>query len=193
MLHLLAITIGLLLALGLEASVEWLHHQSLVRESEERISLEIRDNRKRLAAESAALPVEEAQLQALLKWVNDLQDSRPAKIPQGMRWAATRLGASAWNTSAVSGATAHMTYEEIQRYAQIYSMQDTYNSNMDRYLNSRFEMFAFLERLNLPDKPSSAEFEAAKRVIANQIVTGRGLLEIIQALTFDVGVLSPVR
>lgn len=38
MVHLLAITIGLLIALGLEASVEWLHHRSLVREARENMS-----------------------------------------------------------------------------------------------------------------------------------------------------------
>jgi hypothetical protein len=38
MVHLLAITIGLLIALGLEAAVEAVHHRSLVREARHNIA-----------------------------------------------------------------------------------------------------------------------------------------------------------
>ena len=44
MVHLRAITIGLLIALRLEATVEWRHHRSLASEAGENISHEIRDN-----------------------------------------------------------------------------------------------------------------------------------------------------
>ena len=56
MLHLLAITIGLLIALGLEASVERMHHRYLVREARENIAREVRDNQQSLAREMSALP-----------------------------------------------------------------------------------------------------------------------------------------
>jgi hypothetical protein len=48
MLHLLAITIGLLIALGLEGSVEWMHHRHLVREAKENIAQEIHHNAESL-------------------------------------------------------------------------------------------------------------------------------------------------
>jgi hypothetical protein len=178
MLHLLAITIGLLLALGLEASVEWVHHHNLVREAKDNIMREVRDNRRNLAMELNSLPAEKSQLEGLLRSVNDIQHGRAAKVPPGMDWAAVHLFQSAWNTSASSGATAYMNYAEAKAYSQVYVMQDLYNSMMDRYLRSRFEMFGLLMRLSLSDKPSAAEFEAGKRAITEQIVTGQGLLEV---------------
>jgi hypothetical protein len=75
-----------------------------------------------------------------------------------------------------------MSYAEIRGYSQIYSLQDVYNSAMDHYVSQRFEMFAFLTRLSLHDKPDATEFDAAKRAIAEQIVTGQGLLELVRSL-----------
>ena len=70
MVHLLAITIGLLIALGLEASVEWMHHRRLVHEARQNIAQEIRDNQQNLAKEMSSLPREEDQLEKLLKVIS---------------------------------------------------------------------------------------------------------------------------
>ena len=59
--HMLAITLGLLIALGLEATVEWLHHRSLVREARENIRQEISENQRNLAAELKSLPAEKTR------------------------------------------------------------------------------------------------------------------------------------
>lgn len=182
MVHLLAITIGLLLALGLEASVEWVHHRNLVREAKENISREIHDNRQSLAKELNVLPVEQGQLESVLGKVNDLQHGRRAQMSQGMRWASIRLSDSAWRTSASSGATAYMSYAEAKRYSRLYAVQEIYDATMERYLNSRLAMYGFLVRLSLPERPSSAEFEAGKRAITDGIVTGQALLEIGKGL-----------
>jgi hypothetical protein len=168
----------LLLALGLEAGVQGIHHHNLVREAEGNMSREIRENRLSLAKELASLPAEKAQLEGLLRSVNDLQYGRGNKFPQGMRWATIGLSDSAWSTSASSGATAYMGYAEANRYAHVYAMQKTYGTALERYVNLRFQMFGFLTRMNLPDKPSAAEFEAPKAVIGEQIVMNQVLLEI---------------
>lgn len=71
MLHLPAITIGLLIARGLEASVEWIDHRHLVREAKENIAQEIHDNAESLAQEMNSLPLEEKQLEKLLIVVSE--------------------------------------------------------------------------------------------------------------------------
>src|SRR5664279_6583444 len=47
--HLATITIGLLIALGLEGCVEWMHHRNLVKEAEVSLHDEIRHNSDGLA------------------------------------------------------------------------------------------------------------------------------------------------
>ena len=178
MVHLLAITIGLLIALGLEASVEWLHHRSLVREARENMSQEIRDNQRNLATELKALPGENQQLQGILEMAGDAQHARPAKQPNDFRWTVIRLSESAWNTAASSGALAHMDYAEARRYAQLYELQQMFNANMDRYVDSRAEMYAFLNRTTLHDKPSQAGFELGEQVIAKELVMTNFLREL---------------
>jgi len=69
--HLLAITIGLLIALGLEASVEWVHHHRLVQEARENIFREIRDNERNVAEELNALPTEKSYLRKTLGTVSE--------------------------------------------------------------------------------------------------------------------------
>jgi len=181
MLHLLAITIGLLIALGLEAGVEWIHHRHLVREARENIAQEIRDNQKNLAKELAVLPQEESQLEGLISVVGDLEHGRASK-PDKMVWSVTRLSDSSWNTAFSTGAVAHMDYDEVRRYSQLYALQQMFNSTMDHYLESRRDMYAFLTRMQLPDKLPESEWESGKRVIAGEAVTGQFLLEISNTL-----------
>jgi hypothetical protein len=187
MVHLLAITVGLLIALGLEASVEWMHHRYLVREARENIAQEVRDNQQSLAREMSALPNEKTQLEALLKVVSDRQNGRATRTSENLVWNDTRLSDSSWNTAFSTGAVAHMNYGEVRRYSQLYALQQMFNATMDRYLESRRDMYAFLTRLDLPDKPSTTEFENGKRVITSEMITGQFLREIGQALSVGYG------
>jgi len=182
MLHLLAITIGLLIALGLEASVEWMHHRRLVREARENIAQEIRDNQQSLTKEMSALPREEDQVEKLLKVVSQEEKGGSAKPDQHLVWSVTRLNDSSWNTAFSTGAVGHMDYDEVRRYSQLYALQQMFNSSMDHYLESRRDMYAFFTRTSLPEKPSATEFEDGKRAIASEMVTGAFLREIGEAL-----------
>ena len=181
MLHLLAITIGLLIALGLEATVEWIHHRHLVSQARQNLAQEIHDNQQNLAKELIALPTEEAQLDKLLSAVN-AEENGAAKPDQPLVWTVTRLNDASWNTAFSTGAVAHMDYDEVRRYSQLYGLQQMFNTSMDHYLESRRDMYAFLTRLNLSTKPSISEFEEGKGALSQEIVTGRFLLEIGAAL-----------
>jgi hypothetical protein len=142
MLHLLAITIGLRIALGLEATAERVHHRSLVREARENISQEIRDNQQKLDTELNFLPAEEKRLEDILAMVSAGEKGRLAKPIGDYRWVLLRLNESAWHTASTTGATAHMQYDEVNRYSQLYDGQELFNSTMDRYVQLGLEMSA---------------------------------------------------
>lgn len=185
LLHLLAITVGLLIALSLEASVGWFHDRRLVTEARENIAQEIHDNQQSLAREMNALPTEEQQLEKLLSVVNAEERGGTATPDQHLVWTVTRLSDSSSNTAFSTGAVGHMNYDEVRRYSQLYALQQMFNNSMARYLESRRDMYAFLTRVNLPDKPSPTEFEDGKRAISTEIVTGQFLKEIGEALNGD--------
>ena len=177
--HLLAITIGLLIALGLEASVEWVHHRRLVREAREHIFQEIHDNERNVIGELNALPAEKTHLNRTLDAVSELQSRRPAEFEEDFKWTFTRLNASGWEAALSTGAVAHMTYQEARRYSELYTLQGLFNENMDRYVQKRGEMYAFLALTKRPAKRGIApDFEDGKRMIAEEIVIGDFLREI---------------
>jgi hypothetical protein len=165
MVHLLAITIGLLIALGLESSVEWVHHRHLARDARENILQEVRANRQMVARQLSVLPAEEKRLDEILSGVDDVQHGRPTNPLGDFMWTSILLQDSAWRTASSTGAIAFMSYDEVQRYSALYGVQQLNGSILDRNLADRHEMDVFLDRMQSPGKLSDAEFESGKRTI----------------------------
>ena len=82
LLHLLTITVGLLIALGVEGAVEWRHHVHLRNEADANIVSEIRDNSSDLKHMLQSGGDAEANLRALRSfcrhgpWVSRIRSSR---------------------------------------------------------------------------------------------------------------------
>jgi hypothetical protein len=165
MVHLLAITIGLLIALGLESSVEWVHHRHLARDARENILQEVRANQQMVARQLSVLPAEEKRLDEILRGVDDVQHGRPRKPLGDFMWTSILLQDSAWRTASSTGAVAFMSYDEVQRYSVLYGVQQLNGSILDRNLADRHEMDVFIDRMQSPGKLSDAEFESGKRSI----------------------------
>ena len=165
MVHLLAITIGLLIALGLESSVEWVHHRHLARDARENIFEEVRANQQMVVRQLSVLPAEEKRLDEILSHVDDVQHGRPTKPLGDFMWTSVLLQDSAWKTASSTGAIAFMSYDEVQRYSALYGVQQLNGSILDRNLADRHEMDVFLDRMQSPGKLSDAEFESGKRTI----------------------------
>ncbi len=181
MMHLLAITIGLLIALGLESSVEWIHHRHLAEQARENILREIHDNQRVVAREMNALPGERKQLEHILDVVSDVHNGRAAQPLGDLSWTNARLSEDAWNTSSSTGATSYMSYDEVKQYAQLYAVQRLFNASAERYLSTRGDMYASLTCMNR-DKLSVSEYEQTRHAVASQIVIGQFLNEMGRAL-----------
>jgi hypothetical protein len=122
--HLITITIGLLIALGLEALVEWFHHRHLVHEARSTIRLEMTHNRELLAEDLSGIGSDETRISA------DVQEF--VKLRGGTRIERSALqyfGAwssfpdSAWRTAQATGALNYMDYETTQALTEVYLQQ----------------------------------------------------------------------
>ena len=127
--HIVTIVIGLLIAIGLEQSVEWFHHRHIVHTARENISREIDDNRK-LAASNGALAERTKQL--MLQNMHRVQQLKhnPHALDHGemhftFGWSA--FSDTAWLSARDTGALAFMPVEEVQRDAGIYTQQTIVN------------------------------------------------------------------
>jgi hypothetical protein len=174
LLHLLTITIGLLIALGLEGCVEWWHHRNLRNEADARLHQEITDNQKELAATRSAVAKERENLISILKFLKARSANRPYDISQlSIHFEMGTLRNASWRTASATGALGYMEYPQVQRYASAYQVQDDFAAVQSRTL----EEFLQLESYGVfefdPKKMSPADAQAAstdvQRTIAHLI------------------------
>ena len=122
--HLSMITIGILIALGLEQTVEAWHHHELGVRAEESILNEMRDNKKEIDAERTLVAKNKERLGDALGLVQQLLAHRKLlKAEISIRFSGADLSSTSWTTAAVTGALGYMGYSETKRFAHAYDLQ----------------------------------------------------------------------
>jgi len=124
-LHLFTITIGLLIALGLEGLVEAAHHRHLLHQAENNLRLEFRENRKQLAFDEQQLHGTESLLADDLTLLTATRDHLPTSGRPRFNWDWNSMQSAAWDTARDTGALALMPYDRAQQYSAIYGQQTT--------------------------------------------------------------------
>ena len=118
-------TIGLFIALMLEAGVEYWHHRHIVAEARENIREEIKENHE--AAQRNVGYVEKsidgvkenvATLHVLMGRPKEFHGS----LANTIRFES--FHDAAWRTARDTGALSYMPYEEVQRYSDLYMMEE---------------------------------------------------------------------
>ena len=130
LLHLFTITVGLLIALGLEGCVERAHHRHLVHEAEASLHTEIQNNAKAITGAIADLHKQQSTLKRdveVLEYI--LQNHKaPEKAEMQVSFRVIGLTDVAWKTAQTTEALSYMPYSEVQEYADIYSTQEKFNA-----------------------------------------------------------------
>jgi hypothetical protein len=130
--HIGIIAVGLLLAIGLEQTVEFLHHRHEAHHAREMLAEEIKLNDQTQRDEQYVLGMHEEHLFNDLLVLGRLRDH--ALLPTDrivLFHPYTKLTDSAWKTAQASGAVALLSYDEILRYDDIYSLQTIYNTTTE--------------------------------------------------------------
>lgn len=134
LLALLTVFIGILLALGLEGLITWGHHRALVREARANIASEIRNNKESIDKALKELPGRKDSLEKIIHAMRDMEGGKPAPKELNYVFVGYDLYSTAWQTAADSGATAHMDYDELKQYTELYSLQQI-------FMNVQFDAF----------------------------------------------------
>jgi hypothetical protein len=123
--HIAAIAIGLLIAVGLEQTVEFFHHRHQVAEPREALLVEREQNHMRFADQTTEfhhrVPIHETNL-AVFRYLR-LHPGTPEKeLPGKVSW--HNIGVSfidyAWQSAQQTGVTAFMPQDEVRRNAELY-------------------------------------------------------------------------
>lgn len=123
--HLVTITIGLLIALGLEGYVEWVHHRHLLHEAESSLREEIRGNASKMGETIARLHQSQQELKDDLTILGYVIKNRkwPESANFSIKFDITRFDNVSWDTARSTGALSFMSYREAQDYSAIYGLQ----------------------------------------------------------------------
>ena len=132
--HLIIVTIGLFIALSLEALVEHLHQRHLLHTAETNLHVELHDNREYLAGDERHLDITEAELQqdVDLLIARKSNPTLPDTLNFGWHW--DGMQDSAWTTARDSGALTLMPFDTQQGWSVLYAQQGSVNQQATVYL-----------------------------------------------------------
>ena len=135
--ELVTITAGVLIALSVDSAAEWYHHRALVREARANLTSEIRDNRAELDKFLTEIPRIGEQLNRLLRFIGELQASRQRGHGElALGFNITQLSRASLDTADLTGAQGFMPYPEVKRYAELYGLQQQFNTTQQQLLDN---------------------------------------------------------
>jgi len=129
LIHMLAITLGLMIALGMEFGIIWHEHRSLAREARTNIAAEMHTNQEELAHARDALQIEDAELQKVISFTRALRKDRRAPLPDvSLNIRLSNLNRSSWDTAGAMGALNYMKYGSVKAYEDVYTLQQDFEN-----------------------------------------------------------------
>jgi hypothetical protein len=166
--HMLAITLGLMIALSMEAGVVWYEHRALAREARRNIAAEMRTNQQELADSRAALNTEDDELQRLLDFTKALRKDRktpPPTITLNIRL--SNLNRSSWDTAATMGAPNYMKYDSVKAYEDVYSLQQDFENLQRQRLQAWLTLNAMVsdQDASQATEPQISAFDQQARIV----------------------------
>jgi hypothetical protein len=158
-LHLFTITVGLLIAIGLEQSVEVMHHRHQRHEAEAMIRQELQANRKVVRYSAPQLKQEIDSMTSVLYTLEALSAGKP-QLPLKVADLAFREGPmqdSAWRTANSTGVLSYMDYGEVGNFSDAYKEQDQLQAMEELTLNDYLELVPILSNHDKDMTPERAK------------------------------------
>lgn len=121
--HITAVVLGVLIALGLVAGVEWIYHRHTASETRQSLRREIENNQKLIARDLHSIDVDRSEMQGNMVALRALLRNPNAKVQVTVTWNWESPTDSAWLAARDTRALALMKGSIAQLYAEIYARQ----------------------------------------------------------------------
>ena len=138
--HIATIVVGLLIAIGLEQMVEYVHHRREISETREALRLEREENRKRFVRYCANYEWETAAFSnnmLVLTYIEQHPGTPQEKLPGVVYWGMGRslFAHAAWDSAQQRGILPLMPQDEVLADQRFYiALQDISNANEEEWL-----------------------------------------------------------
>ena len=187
--HLFTITIGLLIALGLEAGVEAIHHRHQREEAETLVRREIQNNLNKLQDGAPQALAELHQMSRVLQTLEARAQSQPGALNEkDFIFHEAPIQDAAWRTAASTGALTLMNYAEVERFSDAYKEQALLQTMEEQALDDYLELVPILANHGkegvVSPETASAAIPFARRVVAHlsgMLDVGAGTIGTYQA------------
>ncbi len=150
--HIATVTLGILIALGLEALVEVHRNHELVEHARNLFRTEFAQNRATLEDDIARSAGIKAELEGLIQYGSARLARQRAPFPAlqpARRFA--HAPATAWETAVATQALVHLPFPEAGAISAAQSKQVEFNALQDRAESQWFELAAYGDPQHVPD------------------------------------------
>ena len=179
LLHLLTITVGLLIAIGLEQSVEAIHHRHQRQEAEETIRRELLENRETLTRARDVMTTEQKNLVMILDFLQArLQNKEVNAAGLNLQFSEGALQDAAWRTANTTGVTTYMDYKQVQKFSVAYKEQAQFEEMEQRALLEYLQLDSFVIKGFDPKNVTTDDMKAAIPIVRTAIADVGGMLDI---------------
>jgi hypothetical protein len=150
--HIATIVVGLLIAIGLEQSVEALHHRHELRETRDALERERLENIHTFGLNTQGLRNNVAVLRnnlLVMTYVKEHPHATRAELPGILQWSnySQTMNELAWHTAQTSNIVQLMPREESTHYSGLYDMLNALNTCESESWNAttQAQMFTFID------------------------------------------------
>jgi hypothetical protein len=155
--HLSIMTVGLFIALMLESLVEYAHHRHIVAEARANIRQELEANHEAAQQDLVFLQQSGDTVQQNVQTIHALS-THPKHFKGSLinKMSFSSFGDAAWRTARDTGALSYMPYEEVQRYSDLYGLEEMVNqkavSTAEESFHALAPVYMGYDVDNLPDE-----------------------------------------
>lgn len=150
-LHLFTITIGLLIAVGIEAAVEVHQHHELAEHARQTMTEEIRHNASTVDKALTDIAQEQQKTMQNLEFLQKVQltGKTPANGNMDIGYTTLDLEDTAWRTAQATGALAFMPYTESERFSDLYDVEQLFVQRQSQLSEDESQMLGAIREFHI--------------------------------------------
>lgn len=178
--HISTITVGILIALGLEQGIVAYHHRQLANEARANIVNELRDNKRELDGElKGAAKLNQQYRQALDMIGQFIIHKPPQKASMTLGYQTAELSSTSWSTAQSTGALSFMGYQEVKSFSGAYILQEEVQHQQEQLFQT-YELALSGVANGGPGNMSAQELQNGKQEV-KRTMAGLFVLEQLEA------------
>ena len=172
----ITVTAGVLIALFIDGLVERNHNREIVAAAHAAIGREVADNLKEIEGLPKSIASANGDIDNCLKFANDLLAKGKTDVSSlQLNFNLATLNSSSWLSADRTGALSHMSYDQVKEYAELYKLQELFDTVQRRAVDMVADSIALVTSGSDPTKAGQQELmkfrEQLMRYRARLVVT----------------------